>query len=158
MLKRIRVQNLSHVKLLNLPLERVSAHSFSEVILLRTYISIHKFRVICTSATFLNADTAFDYYNLKIEGHDIVRSDRTSSSRRGGVFIYYKQSLVFKILDTTYLQECIVFQVSVRNKLSHFISLYQSPSQTTDLFEHFADNLEFTLDKVAGHNSFLIVV
>ena len=156
MLKSIRVQNLSHVKLLNLPLERVSAHNFSKVFLLRTYISIHKFCVICASATFLNADTTFDYDNLKIEGYDIVRSDHISTSRRGGVFICYKQSFVFKILDTTYLEECIVFQVSVRNKLFHFISLYQSPSQTTDLFEHFADNLEFTLDEVASHNSFFM--
>ena len=52
----------------------VSAHNFSKVSLLRAYISIHKFDVICISETFLDSDTAFDDDNLKIEGY-IVRSD-----------------------------------------------------------------------------------
>ena len=63
-----------------------------------------------------------------------------------------------KILDIKYLQECIVFQVLIANKLCNFISLYRSPSQPTDIFDQFADNLELTLDEVANHNPFLIVV
>ena len=57
----------------------------------------------------------FDDENLKIEGHNIVRSDYPSNSRRGGVCIYYKQSLDPKMLDIKYLQECIVFQVLIGN-------------------------------------------
>ena len=68
------------------------------VSLLRAYTSIHKFDVICISETFLNSDTAFDD-NLKIEGYNIVRSDHPCNSRRGGVCIYYNQSLALKILD-----------------------------------------------------------
>ena len=45
------------------------------------------------SETFLNSDITFDDDSLMIEGYNIVRSDHTSNSRRGGVFIYYKQSL-----------------------------------------------------------------
>ena len=102
----------------------VSAHNFSKVFLLRPYISIHKFDVIYISETFLNADTAFDYANLKIEWDNIVRSDHPSNSKRGGVYIYYKQSLTLKVLDIKYLQECIVFKVLIGNKLCNFISLY----------------------------------
>ena len=36
--------------------------------------------------------------------------------------------------------------------------MYQSPSQPTDIFDQFADNLELALDEVANHNPFLIVV
>ena len=36
----------------------VSAHNFSKVSLLRAYMSIHKFDIICISETFLNSDTA----------------------------------------------------------------------------------------------------
>ena len=85
----------------------VSAHNFSKVSLLRAYISIHKFDVICISETFLNSDTAFDDDNLKIEGYNIVRSDHPSNSRRGGVCMYYNHSLALKILDIKYLQECV---------------------------------------------------
>ena len=89
---------------------------------------------------------------------NIIRSDHPSNSRRVGISIYCKQSLALKILDVKYLHECIVFQVLIRNKLCNFISLCQSPSQPTDIFDQFADNLELTLDEVANHNPFLIVV
>ena len=77
----------------------VSAHNFSKVYLIRAYISIHKFDVICISEPFLNSDTAFDDDSLKIEEYIIVRSDHPSSSRGGGVCIYYNQSLALKILN-----------------------------------------------------------
>ena len=54
-----------------------SALNFSKVFFLRTYISIYKFNVICISETFINSDTAFDDDNLKIEGHNIVRSNHS---------------------------------------------------------------------------------
>ena len=62
-----------------------------------------------------------------------------------------------KILDITYLQECIVSQVLIENKLCNFIFLYRSLSQPTETFDQFAENLELILDEVANHNSFLIV-
>ena len=133
----------------------VFAGNFSKISLLRTYISIHTFDVICISGTFLNSDTVFDDNNLKTERYNIVRSDHPSKSRQGGVCIYYNQSLALKILDIKYLQECTVFQVLIANKLCNFISLYGSPSQATDIFDQFADNLELTLDEVANHKPFL---
>ena len=51
----------------------------------------------------------------------------------------------------------MVFQVLIGIKQCNFISLYQSRSQSTDVFDQFADNLELTLDKVANHDPLLIV-
>ena len=87
-----------------------------------------------------------------------MRSDHLSNSRRVDICIYYKQSLALKTLDIKYLQECIVFQVLIANKLCNFISLYRSPSQLTDISDQFTDNLELTLDELASHNPFLIVI
>ena len=56
-----------------------------------------------------------------------------------------------RILDIKYLQESIVFQVLTANKLCNWISLYRSPSQPTDIFDQFGDNLELTLGEV-GEN------
>ena len=72
--------------------------------------------------------------------------------------MYYKKVLALQILDIKFLQEYIVLQVLIANKLCNSISLYRSPSPPTDIFDEFADNLELTLDEVANHNSFLIVV
>ena len=71
-----------------------------------------------------------------------MRSDHPCNSRQGGACIYYSQPLAFNILDIKYLQECIVFQVLIANKLCNFIFLYRSPSQPTDIFHQFADKLE----------------
>ena len=100
----------------------------------------------------------FTWFILEYFVPNIAWSDHPFNSRRDGACIYYKQSLASKILDIQYLQECIVFQVLIGNKLCNFISLYQSPSQTTDIFDQFVDNLGLTLDKLASHSPFLIVV
>ena len=86
---------------------------------------------------------------------DIILRDLTNPL---SVYILSSVIIALKILDIKYLQECIVFQILLANKLCNFISLYRSPSQPTDIFDQFADNLKLTLDEVANHNSFLIVV
>ena len=50
------------------------------------------------------------------------------------------------------------FKVLIGNKLCNLISLYRLPSQLTDVFDQFADNLELTLDEVTNSDLFLIVV
>ena len=90
--------------------------------------------------------TAFDDDNLNIERNDTGRSDHPFNSRRGGVCIYYNQLLVLEILDIIHLEECFFSQVLIANELCNFIFLYQSPSQPTDIFDPFADNLELNLD------------
>ena len=44
------------------------------------------------------------------------------------------------------------------SKIRKFVSLYRSPSQTSDDFEKFTDNFELTLDTLAESNSDLVVV
>ena len=80
-----------------------------------------------------------------------MRSDHPSNSRYGDVCIYYNQSLALNILDVIYVQECIVFQVLITNKLCNFFFLlFWLLSQLTDIFHQFADNLELTVDEVAN--------
>ena len=50
------------------------------------------------------------------------------------------------------------FEISFRSKICNFISLYFSPSQSSDTFEYFADNLELNLDKIAYKIPYLLVL
>ena len=82
-----------------------------------------------------------DYKNLEITGYNILRADNASNSKRGGVYLSYKSSFALGVIDVHYLQECLIFGILVGWKLWNFISLFRSPSQSSDSFEEFAESL-----------------
>ena len=45
--------------------------------------------------------------NLNIPGYNMFRADHPSGNRRGGVCVYYKESLPIRMLNINYPQECI---------------------------------------------------
>ena len=91
-------------------------------------------------------------------GYNLIRSDHPSNSKRAGVCIYYKSTLLLRVLNIYYLQESTRFELKIGDKLCNFTSLYRSPSQTQDEFEKFSENLERNLDGLFQNNPFLIVV
>ena len=93
-----------------------------------------------------------------LQGYELVRSDHPSQHKRNGACIYFRNSLPLKILNIHYLQESISFELQVGSKICKCVSLYRSPSQTSDDFEKFTHNFELTLDNLAESNSDLIVV
>ena len=56
------------------------------------------------------------------------------------------------------MQECINFEIKIKDKLCNFITLYRSPNQSQDDFESFINNFELNLDPVMVNNPFLTVV
>ena len=50
------------------------------------------------------------------------------------------------------------FEISFGGKICNFISLYRLPSQLSETFEDFVDNLELNLDKIANKSPYLLVV
>ena len=71
-------------------LNSISAHNYAKVFLLKAYIAVHKFDVICISETYLDSSTPSDNNNLEISGYTLVCSDHSSNIERGGVCIYQK--------------------------------------------------------------------
>ena len=120
----------------------ISAHNHAKVFLLKAYIAIHKFDIICKSKTYLDSSTPSDDNNLEISGYTLVRSDHSSDNKRGGVCIYYKSFLSLRILSAQYLQERICFELILGEKTCNFLSLYRSPSQIQGDFKTFTENLE----------------
>ena len=62
----------------------ISAHNYAKVFLLKVYIAIHKFGIICVSETYLDSSTLTDDSNLEISGYTLVHSDHPSDNKRGG--------------------------------------------------------------------------
>ena len=126
--------------------------------LLKAYIAIHKFHIICLSETYLDSSTTSDDDNLAISGYNLIRSNHPSNNKRGGVCIYYKNFLPLRVLSIQYLQEYINFELNIGGKICNFISLYRSPSQTQDEFKKFIDNLELNLETLCQNNPFVMVL
>ena len=83
----------------------IAAHTFSETNLLKAYLAIHKTDIVCLSKTYLDYSFLVNDENLVIQGYNLVRCDHPTNSKRGGVCVYYKDSLPLKIIDIKYLQE-----------------------------------------------------
>ena len=136
-------------------LNSICAHNFTKLSLLRVYVSVHKFDIICLSETYL--DSSIDDVSLEIPGYYLIRSDHPSNKRRGGICIYYKNFFPLKVTGVRLLEECIAFDLIISDKFCSFDALYRSPSQSQDNFAAFSDNFEMTLDLVSKKNPFLFV-
>ena len=131
---------------------------FTKVFLLLAYISVHKFDIICLSKIYLNPETPSDDQNLEMAGYNLVREDHQSNSTCGGVCVYYKSSIPFRVINAKYLQESISFELRIGGKCCKFSCLYRSPSEMQDEFETFLKNFELTLDKIHESNPFMTVL
>ena len=138
-------------------LNSLLANNNNKLSLLRAYIAIHKFDVICLSDTYLDTTVASDDENLEITGYNLVRSDHPANTKRRRVCLYYKTCLPLRVLDIQYLNEYINFELKIGDKLCTFVALYRSPSQLLDNFETFIDNFELNLETLSRKNPFLLV-
>ena len=102
-------------------------------------ISINKIDIICLSETYLDSSILSDDDNSELPGYNLVRADNPTNTKRGGVCIYYHNSLPLKVIDIQFLNEYINFEIRIGGKLCSFLCLYTSPSQTREIFEIFAD-------------------
>ena len=111
-------------------LSSICAHNFIKLSLPRAYISINKIDFICLSETYLDLSIPSDNDNLELPGYNLIRADNPTTTKRGGVCIYYHNSLPLKVIDIQFLNECINFEIRIGRKLCSFLCLYRSPSQT----------------------------
>ena len=119
----------------------------------------HDYDVICLSETFLNSTNSNDDERINIKGHNLLRVDRPSNKKRGGVCMYYKEHLpIIKRDDLCTLKECLVMEIRVDQKKFFFSCLYRSPSQKQDEFEEFYIDLNLLLFNINDVNPTLSVI
>ena len=95
-------------------LNSISAHNFSKITQLKAHNSIYKHDFNCLSETYLDSSTALDN-SLQIEGYNLVRADHPNDVKRGGVCIYYRESLPIRVISIPYLKEAALLEL-VQNK------------------------------------------
>ena len=72
-------------------LNSTPAHNYDKVFLLKVYIAILKFDIICISETYLDSSTPFDDNNLEISGYTLVCPDHLANKKEG-VFLFYTKA------------------------------------------------------------------
>ena len=85
---------------------------------------------------------------LDLERYRLVRADHPNNIKRGGVCIYYKESLPVRVINIPYIKEALLLEMNYNNKKAIISVIYRSPSQSTDKFESFLLNFEQLLDDV----------
>ena len=136
-------------------LNSIADHHYSKLFLLKAYISVHKFDIICLSKTYLNSTAPIDDVDLVISGYNLVRSDHPSNTKHRGVCLYYKNYLPLRFLNVSNLKECLNFELKTGDESCNFVALHRSPRQSQNNFETFFDNFEMTLETLAQKGSFL---
>ena len=72
---------------------RIFAHNFAKLHLLKAYVTVHKFYIIYLSETYHDSSTKFDDYNLEISDYNLINSDHPSYNKCRDICIYYKSFL-----------------------------------------------------------------
>ena len=62
--------------------------------------------------------------NLRINGYELIRADHPSNAKKGGVCIYYKESLAVKMINISYLQEFLLREVIIDNIKGYIALVY----------------------------------
>ena len=96
---------INHFTICHWNLNSIYVHNFAKVQLLKAYLPVHKFDIVCLSETYLNSCFPFDGDNLDIPGYVMIRADHPANSKRGGVCMYYKNCLPLKVLDIRFLHK-----------------------------------------------------
>ena len=140
------------------PQQHIGPWLFQIIFFEGIYISVHKFDIICLSETYLDSTVSLDDVNLVSSGYNLTCSDHPSNTKGGGVCLYYKNYLPLRVLNLSYLKECLNLELKIGDKSCNFIALYRSPSKSQDDFETFFDNFEMTLETLAEKGSFLTTI
>ena len=116
-------------------LNSILSENCFKVSLLKSFNALHNYDFICLSETFLSPSVSSTLDSVNIDdGYNIIRSDRPSGSKRGGVCCYLKESLLIRILKITPMIECLVLEMLYNNKIVIVSIIYRSPSKSSQEF------------------------
>ena len=83
----------SAIKFFPWNLNGLTAHDFVQASLIEASITMHNFHIACLSATFLDSNISHNEECINISGYSLLRVNHPNGIKRGGVCLYFKESL-----------------------------------------------------------------
>ena len=108
---------------------RLVTDNYSKVLALKACNFNYKYDFACISEIFLDFSFESDDKDLMLDAYNLIQSDYQGNTKKGGVYIYYKESLRICLVDTTFLPEWLVCEVTFQNKKGYVAVMYRSPNQ-----------------------------
>ena len=134
---------------MSLEFKRPHSSDNIKISLLQAYITQYNCDIICLSETFLNSFIQNDDDTIKIEGHNLIRLDHPSDSKKGGICIYFKKHIsLIERDDICTLDNCLVTAICSQNEKCFLSCLERSPSQRHDEFENFCIKFDILLSQI----------
>ena len=91
--------------------------------LTKTFITAYNFDILCLSETFLDSTITHNDENINFSGYSLLRVDHPNKIKRGGVWMYFKESLpLIRRSDLSNMKEYLVTEINVSNEKC-FLSL-----------------------------------
>ena len=95
---------------------------------------------------------------LEINGYNLVRADHPNDTKRGGVYIYRKESLPARVINLSCFEEALLLETNYHNKKLIVSVIYRSPSQSIDESDSFLSNLEKLVSDINNFKPALAIV
>ena len=96
---------------------------------------------------------------MNFPGYKLVRADYPGNVKGGGVCIYFKESLSIRFLGVpSNLDECLLCELSYKNKKYFIATLYRSPSQSREEFEKFLSNFEVLIKAISNQKDAISMI
>ena len=134
------------------------AHTFLKLHQLEAYNLLYNYDIKCISETYLDSSLTHNNENIQLERYSLIRSDHPSDSKRGGVWLHYKESLGVKIINVSARNECILCEVFIENCKGFIAVIYRSPSQNNDQFEQILSSFEDLINEITPSNPFFYLI
>ena len=122
---------------------------FSRVNLLQSQNVIHNYNdIISLCETSLNDESQIP--KPLMEGYEFKSSNHPSGEKRGGVGIFYKETLPLTIKNYFSFDECLVCEIHIGKKKIFYSVIYRSPSNRANSpeFHQFLTNFENLVIKI----------
>ena len=123
---------------------RILAHN--KLSLLTAYNSALNYYLTCLTETYL--DSTVDPNNLLISGYNLLRADHPGNFKRGGVCLYSRENLTLRLVDTPYIEQCILCEINIQNTTGYVAVIYRLSSQSSNEFEELLVNFDKLLNQV----------
>ena len=81
------------------------------------FITSNNFDLVCMSKIFLDSTIPNVDVDIQVNGYSLITADHLNDIKRGGVCIYFKESLpLIRRNDLTNITDCLATEININNE------------------------------------------